>query len=546
MLAEATAEATRRARERKRVEAAATEYQRTGGIPLHFLQYQADPFGFGTNVLKERFAPGIVRVMRSVHQNQITIARSANATGKTHGAARIATWFYKVYPGAQVYTTAAPPEDNLKLLLWGEIGKVVRAHPELFAGDKVYADMHIARSDFEFITGVTIPSSGGEAEREARFGGKHAPYLLFILDEGDAIPEEVYKAIDSCMSGGFARMLIMFNPRLKSGYVYRKERQRQGNVIVLNALEHPNVVTGDDIFPGAVTREVTVRRFNEMTRALAPDEEVHEATCVEVPDYLVGYVANNQRNEPYPPLPAGWRKIISPEFYYKVMGAYPPAGSTQLISENWIDAAIMRHRAYTALHGDQPPVGLQTRLGLDVGEYGEDPSVLLPRCGGLVYGIKSWQGVDPTVTGDKAIAELNANPKAILYVDAIGVGAGVPGYVFRKVKYPRGRITPVKVSEKPTEHPNNDVVNHDEFGTLRDQLWWSVREWLRTDPSAMLPDDEELKEELLVATYEADKGAVKIMDKATMRKKLNRSPNKADALCLTFAPQKPGFRVEFV
>ena len=41
-----------------------------------------------------------------------------------------------------------------------------------------------------------------EAVREAKFSGKHAPYLLFILDEGDAIGDEVYRGIESCMSGG--------------------------------------------------------------------------------------------------------------------------------------------------------------------------------------------------------------------------------------------------------------------------------------------------------------------------------------------------------
>lgn len=543
---EAVAEAKRIKRERQREEALARQQKITGGIPLHFLRYQSDPYGFGTDILGEKFTPSIVRVMRSVYQNPITIARSANAVGKTHSAARIATWWYKVFPGAQVYTAAAPPEDNLRLLLWGEIGKVVAHHPALFAKDKVYAGMEISRSKFEFITGVTIPQAGNESEQESRFGGKHAPYLLFIIDEGDAVPEPVYKAIDSCMSGGFARLLIMFNPRMKSGYVYRKERQRQANVVVLNALEHPNVITGEDIYPGAVTREVTVRRINEMTRPLAENEEAQPATCFEVPDYLVGVVALSQKNEPYPPLPAGWRKITNPEFYYKVLGSYPPAGNTQLISEEWIDAAILRRRAYVALHGDKAPTGLTVRIGLDVGEYGEDPSVAIERCGGWVGGMQSWAGVDPTITGDRAIAILKQHEKGILFVDAIGVGAGVPGYIYRKLPSPRGKVNPVKVSEKPTEKPSNEAVDHDEFGVLRDQLWWMVREWLRSDPSAMLPDDEELKEELLVATYEADKGEIKILNKAEMRKKLGRSPNKADALCLTFAPQKPGFRVEFV
>src|SRR5690606_11813146 len=93
--------------------------------------YRADPVGFGEEVLGEAFTDDIEAVMESVRDNPVTIALSANATGKTHGAARVAAWFYKCFPGAQVYTAAAPPEKNLKKLLWGEIDDVVSSHPDV-------------------------------------------------------------------------------------------------------------------------------------------------------------------------------------------------------------------------------------------------------------------------------------------------------------------------------------------------------------------------------------------------------------------------------
>ncbi len=75
-----------------------------------------------------------------------------------------------------------------------------------------------------------------------------------------------------------------------------------------------------------------------------------------------------------------------------------------------------------------------------------------------------------------------------------------------------------------------------EFHRLRDQLWWTVREWLRTDPGAMLPPDESLIEELSIPTYEIKDGKIKIMSKDVMRELLGRSPDRCDALCLTFSP----------
>ena len=88
----------------------------------------------------------------------------------------------------------------------------------------------------------------------------------------------------------------------------------------------------------------------------------------------------------------------------------------------------------------------------------------------------------------------------------------------------------IMVASKPTEK-----TEMGEFRDLRDQIWWAVREWLRTDSGSMLPPNERLVEELSVPEYEIRSGKVKVMDKNQMRKELGRSPDEADALCLTFA-----------
>ena len=83
----------------------------------------------------------------------------------------------------------------------------------------------------------------------------------------------------------------------------------------------------------------------------------------------------------------------------------------------------------------------------------------------------------------------------------------------------------VMVASAPTKESDMGA-----FGLLRDQLWWEVREWLRTDPGAMLPPDEMLIEELGVPTYETGK-VIKVMDKETMKKLLGRSPDRANLRC---------------
>ena len=493
--------------------------------PSKYEAYQGRPIEFIEEVLGEHVTDDVKAMIDAIESRRVVLARSANAVGKTHGAARYAVYFFSVWEDAQVYTAAAPPIDNLTRLLWGEIGKIIDKHPEVFEGMKMNA-LNIGRNSYSFLTGVTIPSSGTEANKEGRFSGKHAPHLLFILDEGDAIPEEVYKGIESCLSGGDGGLLALFNPRQEAGPLYIKERDKQAYIVELTAFAHPNVITGEDVIPGAVTREKTVKRINEWTRPLMSGEK-RDAECYEIPDFFVGAVAESDAGVPYPPLEAGWRKVTNPAFSYMVLARYPSQGEHQLIAKTWIYAARSRWDAYVAQFGALPPVGVRPVLGIDVAEFGADSNTVCVRYGGWISHIDHWEGVDVMVTASRCAtlyAELGAE---FANVDATGLGAGVAPAMKREGALNSFRVM---VASAPTKETEMGA-----FGLLRDQLWWEVREWLRTDPGAMLPPDEMLMEELGVPTYGPGK-VIKVMDKDAMKKLLGRSPDRAEALIMTFAP----------
>ena len=494
------------------------------GVGANYKAYQNDPIGFGEQVLGETYTNEVKTLMKSVRDYPVTVAKSANATGKTHCAGRVAIWWFKCFENSQVYTAAAPPEANLKKLLWGEIGSIIQNHPDIFKGDNLKS-MHVEQSSQSFITGVTIPMAGTASQREAKFSGKHAPHLLFIVDEGDAVPDEVYRGIESCMSGGHARLLIMFNPRAEAGEVYRMERDGRVNIVHLSAFNHPNIITGTDQIAGAVSRAITIRRINEWCRPLATGEQV-DSECFELPSFLEGLSGRSQSGKRHFPLKPGWYKIMEPAFSYMVLGRYPALGSTQLISRDWLSKARSRWDSYVSGYGESPPRHTSAIMGLDVGEFGSDANVSCFRYGGFVERLIAWRGVDTVITGDRAMSEYKSRDVIRANVDATGIGAGVAPHM------QRGGCSahPVKVASSPTEK-----TEIGEFQILRDQLWWMCREWLRTDIGAMLPPDELLIEELQTPTYEVDGGKIRVMRKKVMRELLKRSPDRADALCLTFA-----------
>ena len=175
--------------------------------------------------------------------------------------------------------------------------------------------------------------------------------------------------------------------------------------------------------------------------------------------------------------------------------------------------------------------GLPRVAGLDVAEFGSDSSALCVRQGPVLVHLSEWRGVDVmTTTGRVAKAYRDRAPGFdVVYVDAIGMGAGVA----ERLAELRVPVVRVNVAESSALSPR--------FRRLRDELWWSVRDWFEGRACRIGPEitmAEELIGQMAGVKYREmsdGRGEVKIESKAEMRKRGQPSPNMADALCLTFA-----------
>lgn len=516
-----------------------------GSVENDFSRYQTDPVAFGRDILKHDYPECVCDLMESVLKNRVTLGKSGNSTGKSYCVGDLAVWFLLVFPDSKVFLAAAPPESNLNNILWPKVINNIRENENLFKNYRITNDGIYDRSNAEhYLTKLTIPSQGSESDRQARFSGKHAPHLLFCLDEADAIPEACFNGIETCMSGDFDRLLCTFNPRQSAGRLYRLENNGGAKVVKLSAFDHPNVIYGENRIPGAVTREVTVQRINNYTRPLAIGEAVSR-NCFEVPEFLVGAVAKDPNREDvyYPPLDAGNRYIENPQFSHVVLGEYPAQSTSQLISQEWIDRARLRWDEYVKINGERPPSEYAI-MGQDVGEFGDDPSVTCFRYpGGFVERLVSWYGVDPVVTGEKAAREYKSRKVQFANVDGIGVGSGVAPYMVRL----GCKAYSVKVSNSPFDTIGCSVEDRDEMYRLRDQLIWMARDHLRTSTTAMLPPDDLLIEEMLAFVYWEDErtGKTRVTSNADIKMMIRRSADRFCAYYLTFYdPPAPSRRWE--
>ena len=207
----------------------------------------------------------------------------------------------------------------------------------------------------------------------------------------------------------------------------------------------------------------------------------------------------------------------SNEYRVKVLGEFPLAEYATLIPAELVDAAMVRD---VVLDTKEPIV-----YGVDVARFGDDRSVICKRQGNVVLEIKSQRGLDLMGVTGWVMHEAGLDKPAEICVDSIGLGGGVAD-----------RLRELKQNVRDVNVAESSPLNPQAF-KLRDELWLSVKDWLNTR-AVKLPKDEELRMELVAPTYGyASNGKYKIEDKASMKQRIRKSPDLADALCLTFAGQ---------
>jgi hypothetical protein len=141
----------------------------------------------------------------------------------------------------------------------------------------------------------------------------------------------------------------------------------QAHVVNLDAFSHPNVVTGRDIVPGAVTRETTALRISEWSRAQIDGEKIDsEQEWFRIPTALDGVTATRKDGTEIMPLVGEqWRKVTNPALSYMVLARFPGQAENQLINRTWVEAAMQRWQAWQITHGDRPPEDIRPIMGFD-------------------------------------------------------------------------------------------------------------------------------------------------------------------------------------
>lgn len=207
----------------------------------------------------------------------------------------------------------------------------------------------------------------------------------------------------------------------------------------------------------------------------------------------------------------------------RVRGVFPRVDAESFISHTLVTEAIER---------DIEPQGGAVILGVDVGRFGDDPSVIYPRCGRDAYSreIEIFYGLDTMTFAGRVAATFLRLRATVCMVDEGGVGGGVVDRL-RQLQIP---VIGVNFGAKPDYYFGQTVL----YANKRAEIWGAIRDWLPTGsiPRVSTGENITLLDELTGPTYMLNsKEAIQLESKREMRARGVASPNAADALACTFA-----------
>jgi hypothetical protein len=215
----------------------------------------------------------------------------------------------------------------------------------------------------------------------------------------------------------------------------------------------------------------------------------------------------------------------------RVLGQFPSASSSQFIPSSLVEAAAIREVGEDSI---SPLI-----MTADTARFGDDETVIAFRRGRDARSIP-WvymRQMDTVLIANKMAELILAYRPAAVFIDEGGpTGAGVID-ILRSARH---KVTGVNFgSAASTSQFGNESMK---VANKRAEMWASMRAWLK---GGAIPADQKLHDDLVGPEYtiELKSQAVQLERKQRMKERGLASPDRADALALSFAfPVAPKHR----
>jgi phage terminase large subunit len=374
-------------------------------------------------------------------------------------------------------------KDHLKSNLWAELLRLREQSQllKLSTNDGMERITMKGHEGYNFIDARSFPKQADETQMSSALAGLHADNVAFFIDEAGTIPDAIINTADAALSTGdtdtkCARLICAGNPEIPKGVIYRasmgKTEQDWG-------IYH---VSGDPDDPKRAPR-VSVKWAREQIAS-----------------------SMGGREDP-------WVMI-------NVLGKYPLTAMNSLISEQEVMDAMSRKIDDNLIKNSQH------RMGVDVSRGGADSTVFFRRQGLKAFPLEERPSSElgPQLAGRIALICQDQKVERVFVDDTGGYGSSVVDSL-GVFSYQTIDVTPIKYNARAQDQQR--------YNNCRTEMWCRMRDWIKK--GGCLPYDKKLLEEISEPRILTHMGISRLEAKEEIKKRLGRSPDRADALAQTFA-----------
>jgi len=391
---------------------------------------------------------------------------SGHGVGKTACVAWLILWFMSTRPNPQIVVTANT-STQLTTKTWRELAKWKQMSINGHWFEWTATQIKLKESPATWF-GTAVPWS---ESNPAAFAGTHEEHVLMIFDEASEIADIIWETTEGAMTTPGAIWLCFGNPTRNTG------------------------------------------RFRECWESFSKMWKTYQV------DSRDAKKADNRQLEQ-------WIEAygIDSDFVrVRILGRFPKAGSSQLISNQIVKDAQEREIDDASIH---PLIPLT--MGIDVGSYGNAETVITlvkgPKMSPNIYNLRE---ADVTKISSWCAKHINNTRPDIIFIDANGYGHAV--YLLL-VKYGFNIVPTYGGIRK-------NVMEQKAYYNPRMEMWWRMREWLG---NADIPVHNQLFKDLIGPEYVHDINHIMRLErKEDMMKRGLGSPDYGDSLALNFTQLVP-------
>ena len=437
-------------------------------------QYIWNPMKFACDQLGAEYQVWQDEAWDTLLDKQFLAVRSGNGPGKTCFLALSIIWFLMTKRMAKIPCTAVSLQQ-LETQLWSELYMWISSS-ELAKTFLFWSSKYVRVRGYEgawYAVARTAMNSKGAVNEALQ--GFHAPYLLYVVDEASGVPDKAIDSLESAATNVGAYGVLCSNPTRTSGVffnAFHKDRDLWANYHV--TMEKAARVTD---------------KFRERMKKKYGGEDTNG-------------------------------------FKIRVLGEWPSEEYMGLVTRAEYEAVQVRYpKEYS----------FSSSCWLSIDPAGSEPEADATtfgiRAGNIIVDIQTCHTLSIPEIATRAIELIEKYDPLAVYIDTIGIGAGLADVLDSLLETRGSKIRVTRV------HAGSSALDNSQFFNKRAELYWRGSEAIRRGTIEIAADLPWLEEDLvdLRKEYTMNTQKLKIESKPIFRtRNEGRSSDFGDAFAMLF------------